>query len=476
MAPLDYFKRRFCMSPRRLALLLGAADSGFAAELVRSGVAQRVIGIDESEERVERESERVPEDLRDVIVLGVEGPGSYPPELRYDLIVSRDVLRRIGDLPAWCRAIAGLLDDEGVLWVDDYIGPHRSHLADRVLRTVPGALPAPEREGPAGIAAVLEAHFEPLHVANYGGALFDRYAGSDDAQLRTLMEVDFVLTDLGALAPDYLWAVYGRPDPEAEPVPAHAEPVAAAAREALPLPPPNLRFMKEDDARFRAVGDEIVQDMEELCGLRPDSIVLDVGSGYGRVAHALWRHGFVGRYRGLEILPDHARWCAETLTPASGGMLVFEHLDIVNARYNPRGTIKAEELTFSDPDGGTDVAVLASVFTHMFPAEIERYMSELARVLRPSGRVLATFFMLDETWREAALSGRTAIPMPYRLGDDARYHNADDPLHAIGYAPAWIRRAAADAGLRVQATRLGHWASRPAVGPGYQDTVVLARA
>src|SRR5262245_28080482 len=79
MAPLDYFKGRFCLGPRRLALLLGAADGGLAVELVRSGVAERVIGVDESEERVAAAAEGVPDDLRDVIVFGVEGPDSYPP-------------------------------------------------------------------------------------------------------------------------------------------------------------------------------------------------------------------------------------------------------------------------------------------------------------------------------------------------------------------------------------------------------------
>ncbi|HET8756638.1 MAG TPA: class I SAM-dependent methyltransferase, partial [Solirubrobacteraceae bacterium] len=183
----------------------------------------------------------------------------------------------------------------------------------------------------------------------------------------------------------------------------------------LPMPPMELRFMAEDDERFTAIGDMIVVDMIELCALRADANVLDVGSGYGRVAHALWRREFAGDYLGLEILRRQVDWCAAEITPASGGRLRFAHLDVRNTRYNPGGATAAEDVTFDVADAAVDVAVLTSVFTHMYAAEIERYLGELARVLRPGGRALATFFALDETWREAQLAGRGALPMTHVL-------------------------------------------------------------
>jgi SAM-dependent methyltransferase len=242
----------------------------------------------------------------------------------------------------------------------------------------------------------------------------------------------------------------------------------------LPMPPMELRFMAEDDEKFNAIGDGIVVDMIELCALRADAAVLDVGSGYGRVAHALWRREFEGAYLGLEILKRQVDWCSAEITPASDGRLRFAHLDVRNTRYNPDGALPAEEVSFAVADASVDVAVLTSVFTHMYPAEIRRYMHELARVLAPGARALTTFFALDETWREAQLAGRGGLPMTHALDAHCRYHNADDPLHAIGYTPAWIRDAVGDAGLRVFATRLGGWCGRRA-GMGYQDTLVLER-
>jgi SAM-dependent methyltransferase len=233
--------------------------------------------------------------------------------------------------------------------------------------------------------------------------------------------------------------------------------------------------MGEDDERFVAVGDGIVADMIELCALRADATVLDIGSGYGRVVHGLARRDFEGAYLGLEILSRHVGWCSEHLTPASGGRYEFAHLDVRNDRYNPTGAMAADAVTFDVADAGIDVAVLTSVFTHMYAAEIERYMGELARVLRPGARALTTFFALDDTWREAQLAGGLAMPMTHVLDAHCRYHNADDPLHAIAYTPAWIRGAVARAGLRVFAVRLGTWCGRPAA-LGYQDTFVLERA
>jgi ubiquinone/menaquinone biosynthesis C-methylase UbiE len=39
---------------------------------------------------------------------------------------------------------------------------------------------------------------------------------------------------------------------------------------------------------------------------------------------------------------------------------------------------------------------MKSLFTHIRPAEVENYLREMARVLKPGGRCLAAFFMLNE--------------------------------------------------------------------------------
>jgi SAM-dependent methyltransferase len=169
------------------------------------------------------------------------------------------------------------------------------------------------------------------------------------------------------------------------------------------------------------------------------------------------------------------KWCQDEITPASDGRYRFAHLDVRNARYNPDGTVPAEEAAFDVADASVDVVVLTSVFTPMYAAEIVRYMGEVQRALRPGGRALATFFALDETWREAALAGLGEMQMPHVLNASCRYMETEDPLHAIAYTTGWIRATAAGAGLRVYAARLGSWCGRPAASDFRQDVFALER-
>src|SRR3954447_19991659 len=101
----------------------------------------------------------------------------------------------------------------------------------------------------------------------------------------------------------------------------------------VPVPPAELRFMDKTEEGFLAIGESIAADLRELCGLRPDDAIVDIGCGYGRVAHALLRSGgFAGPYLGLDILARHIAWCRAHLSPVSGGRFRFEHLDIRNGR------------------------------------------------------------------------------------------------------------------------------------------------
>jgi SAM-dependent methyltransferase len=233
--------------------------------------------------------------------------------------------------------------------------------------------------------------------------------------------------------------------------------------------------MGEDDADFLYKGDALVNDLREFAGLQNDSMVLDIGSGYGRVAHALWRSGYRGRYVGLEILERHVRWCETELAPLTDGRFLFRHHDVRNARYNPKGEQEATEVRFELDDGTVDVAVLTSLFTHMYPQEVAHYLAELGRVLDPArGRALVTVFLLDETWEKAEAEGKSQFPMPHELDEASRFHDDSDPLHAIGYRPEWLAARCADAGLTLETLRLGMWCGRDA-SAALQDMLVLRR-
>lgn len=244
---------------------------------------------------------------------------------------------------------------------------------------------------------------------------------------------------------------------------------------APPLPPVGLRFMGEDDARFLETGDQLVHDMRRWAGVTDHSVVVDVGSGYGRFAHGLLRGGFRGEYYGFDILPRHVTWCRSHLTRFARPRVRFGHLDVENARYNPRGTIRAEEVVFPLASRSVDAILLASVFTHMYEDHILRYLSEARRILRVGGRVMASFFLLEPRWAAAHAAGDTAYPMDHARSPHCRYADAKDPLFAIGYDLEWLLARVEEQGLRLaEPPRLGRWAGRPGAET-WQDFLILER-
>src|SRR5256885_5594978 len=171
------------------------------------------------------------------------------------------------------------------------------------------------------------------------------------------------------------------------------------------VPPRRLQFVGDGD--FAAVGDEFLGHLVELAGLTPDSRVLDVGCGIGRLARPLAR--FLddrGSYAGFDVNPVGVGWCQLRYDER----FAFTLADLFNARFHPTGRHKAIEYRFPYDDDSFDAAVMASVPTHLLEEEAEHYLAETLRVLRPGGRLLATFFLLDDESRAAIVEGRAALP------------------------------------------------------------------
>jgi SAM-dependent methyltransferase len=235
-----------------------------------------------------------------------------------------------------------------------------------------------------------------------------------------------------------------------------------------PLPPNSLRFMGEDDERLVRTGSDLARELY-AAGLSADQRLLDVGCGYGRLAIGLRHTGFAGTYVGFDILGRHVKWCRRNLANEN---YQFRHLDVRNDRYNPDGTIEPAEATFPAATARFDGCALFSVFTHMYPDNVARYLAEIHRVLRPGGWAATTWLLFDEERVEAVTSSRAAYPLVHELAPACRYESEDDPLKAIGYHEQAMRELVAAAGLRVRTVRRGSWAG-DVPGPGFQDLVII---
>ena len=230
--------------------------------------------------------------------------------------------------------------------------------------------------------------------------------------------------------------------------------------------------MAEDDESFMEVGDTLLEDLRAHGGLRRNSHVVDIGCGYGRVAHALIRSRFRGVYRGFDILPRHVEWCIQNL---GDSRIRFEHLDVRNDRYNPDGQHDAATVDLQLLPGWADVMLATSVFTHMWPGEVTNYLKQVGPGLRRRGRGYLTFFLLSHHWQRMVDAGKVqAYPLPYQGDGPYRFMNPDNPLHVIAYEQDWVEQQVAAAGLSIVSLRFGSWSGRES--DVYQDTIVVRRA
>jgi len=238
------------------------------------------------------------------------------------------------------------------------------------------------------------------------------------------------------------------------------------------VPPRRLMFDgPRDPALFRESGREFFRIYLDLCGLSPDEHILDMGSGIGRKTVPLI--GYLkenGRYVGLDINRVGISWCRRNIA-RNRPNFEFHHIDVHNHRYNPSGRFRDTEFRFPFEDESFGFVVMASLFTHMFPGGVERYLHEAARVLeREGGRCLISFFLLNDESEAGIADGRSVFRFPFR-----RQHHAIEKEHrpedAVAYDETYIGQLYDQAGLEITAIHRGQWAGDPS-GLSFQDLII----
>jgi SAM-dependent methyltransferase len=178
--------------------------------------------------------------------------------------------------------------------------------------------------------------------------------------------------------------------------------------------------------------------------------VLDFGCGCGRIGRQLiQQRPRPRRYLGIDLHRGMIEWCRANLAPAADGF-EFVHHDVFQPSFNP-GAEKPATLPFPAEDHAFTLVEATSVFTHLTLSAAVHYLSEVARVLAPSGFLHATWFLFD----------KDEYPMLTEV-QNALYTNEYDLSSAVIFDRAWVRRTAAEAGLTIvaiqaPAIRNFHW-------------------
>lgn len=238
------------------------------------------------------------------------------------------------------------------------------------------------------------------------------------------------------------------------------------------LPQPDAGSVFVGDGDFRAVGAEFLGHFIRLGGLRPEHRVLDIGCGIGRMAVPLTQYLDVekGRYSGLDPVEGGTAWCRRFITPAYPNF-TFQRLDIAHKLYNPQGKISGQALKLPYADRQFDFVIMTSVVTHLPPDEVLVYLSEVARLLKPGGRLFMTAFVVDTTAAANASGKRDARLGFVRDGDGPCWFVPDmPPLAAVGFDEGFLDQSLEKAGLAIALKSLGHWRGQNA--EHYQDLYV----
>jgi SAM-dependent methyltransferase len=241
-------------------------------------------------------------------------------------------------------------------------------------------------------------------------------------------------------------------------------------------PPSRLRNQVgpfADPRHYRAVGRGVFDHFVTRCGLAPGDHVLDLGCGCGQLAAPLSGYLDEGaRYEGFDIGDELIDWCRRNIG-ARRPRFGFRAFDLHNRYYRPHGRLAASELVFPYDDAAFDFAFAKSLFTHLVPADAERYVAETARVLRPGGRAWFSFFLLDDEARHRLAAGQSSLPF---ADSGAGYWTIDRarPEHAIARLEGDVVALLTRHGFTPAAPiERGSWCGRSA--PGYQDSLFVLR-
>lgn len=241
-----------------------------------------------------------------------------------------------------------------------------------------------------------------------------------------------------------------------------------------PSLPPKAEIFTGGGVDFAASGRRALEIICSVTDVNPSSHILDVGCGIGRLAIAM--PDFLdanGGYEGFDIVPEGIEWCKQHIAGPHDN-IHFTLADVYNKEYNPKGSKQPADYKFPYEDETFDVVVLLSVFTHMLPIDVDRYVGEIARVLKKNGRICASYYIIMPESLQLMTSGRGFMLFKHNLGSHW-IQSKRVPELGVAYDEGYLGGIYSKHGLSDPPDiYFGWWCGRSA-GLDSQDLVVAAK-
>ena len=502
----EFLRERGRALPLPRCATLGCGAGGLERDLLRRGIAAEIDGYDAAEDAL-AEARRLAAGLGGLRYHLADLSRPDLPEAQFDAVFTHSALQKMKSLEGVLAAIRRALKPDGLLHLNEFVGPSRFQWTDAQIHLVNGflsALPDRLRQTPSGrkpflvrpalnemrvnhpalavrsaeIKDVVTSHFEIVEERPYGGTLlhmglagiaqnFDPAHAEDVAFIERFFDLEDQLLSSGALPSDFT-VITAVPLPEAQPGQRTAKPAVFGTATTRRLRPPpgfdvpglNLTVNKLDtmlgdtDAHYLSVGQSAVAVIERaLDGQEPQGI-LDLPCGFGRVTRAL-----------------RARFPQAAITVSD---LDRPGVDFSAREFGARGVYSVKDFRGLSLNETYDVIWVGSLMTHLPPLQTKHLLAALGRHLSPSGFLFVTLQGPSSIPRfrtsgyGLAPEAANAVVEEYeRTGFGYRDYDGGEDLYGVSLTndhygisltdEAWMRSALAECGLRLKAYEVKAW-------------------
>jgi len=222
---------------------------------------------------------------------------------------------------------------------------------------------------------------------------------------------------------------------------------------------------------YDRIGQHFCDLLIEHAGLKRDSRILDIGCGTGRLAKPISQLLDTGSYEGIDVSRQYIEYCQAHLAKPN---IRFNHVNIKHEEYNPTGVISPMDFKLHHNDNSFDIVTAIAVFNHFETKWVYKYITEMARVLRPKGILFATYLILNPNYLHSlANNDDQSMIFEYRTLDS--WHKFQDrPLINVAIPESGLRQQYVKCGLMIkEPIRYGEWCGSPVALTGHDVVIAI---
>ncbi len=121
---------------------------------------------------------------------------------------------------------------------------------------------------------------------------------------------------------------------------------------------------------------------------------------------------------------------------------------------------------------------LTSIFTHLMPCDVNRYLAEIHRVLKPGGKCFISYFLLNEASLGRIQEGKSSRKFALEVAPSCFTDNAEVPEDATAYSEEYILELYGEHGFTIEREiHYGRWSCDREFNAtiDYQDIIVARK-